>query len=147
MAIAGNSTFFEYAARSLWRIQARRDTDEPSFDLGFYHEKSNNSRRFRPIGYRIEVDDVAGTIRVRPQDVRQVPELAEAAGYTEESLEAALQELQPASEQTLAAYLGESVGRVRSGLFRLEERRRIVRFRGVGGSQWSLLDVIHRAPP
>ena len=119
------STFFEYAARSLWRIQASRDTDEPSFDLGFYHEKSNNSRRFRPIGYRVQVDDANETICIRPQDVRVVPELAEGRPLGERLVEALLggaltvRELADVLETSRGSIEG-TVGRLRqSGKVRL----------------------------
>lgn len=119
------STFFEYAARSIWRVQARREMDEPSFDIGVYHEKANNSRRFQPLGYRIEVDERGEAIYFKPQDVRKVPELAEGGKTLSEGIMSLLLE-HTRTVQELAESLDTSVATVRVRLQRLGTKVRKV---------------------
>ncbi|MFC2000423.1 AAA family ATPase [Chloroflexota bacterium] len=69
------SSYFVNNPRSVWHICKAQEVGESSFSVALYHEKSNDSNLFPPIGLRIDYDNHAGTTSVELQDVRRVPEL------------------------------------------------------------------------
>jgi hypothetical protein len=77
------SIMYEYMARAIWFVRSSSEPETQQLDLGLYHEKHNNTPRFRPFGYHFHIDQDKGAIRISGQDIRRVPELAEGLGLAE----------------------------------------------------------------
>ncbi len=78
------STFFEYLARNIWQVKSSMDKDRIS--CGLFHEKSNYTKRHKPIG--IEICHFEDSIIIDSLNLESIPEMMERMGWEVRILQA-----------------------------------------------------------
>lgn len=126
------STFFEYLARNIWQVRSIRDKDR--LTCGLFHEKSNYTRRHKPIGIEIcHYDDSIIIDRCEPETI---PEMLERMGWETRILQAltkgALTQKELSSEMIADE---KDKGTINTYLNRLKKKGKVV---NLDGHTWGL---------
>lgn len=69
------SVYWSNSARKTWNFKRIQDEGEDVIHIGMFNRKSNDGRRDKPLGFRLEFDGDSGPVTVKREDVRDVPEL------------------------------------------------------------------------
>lgn len=123
------TTFHRNLARSVWEAHAYAVPGENSVAIGLFNTKSNMTGLQRPIGLEFQFDGDDGPVRVLPREVTDIPEVGDKAP-TRDRILALLPRTGPLSITDIAKHLGISYDTVKKTLYRLEERKRVVRLDG-----------------
>lgn len=66
------SVYKKNACRMVWHLRREQDVDETQMHLAAFNVKTNLSRKHRPLGWRVQFDEEAETVRFRAVDVGDV---------------------------------------------------------------------------
>jgi hypothetical protein len=138
------SQLFTAGPRAIWEMTKSQEMDSSESLLGLFNRKSNNDRRHRDIGLRVEYSPspVADSIRYYPADPHTAPGISDSASL----IDRLLAELRQgkATVKTLADELQEKEASVRTALRREYSRggsARVVRLGEGREPEWGLRDM------
>lgn len=126
------SVFFEYLARNIWQVRAVRDKDR--LTCGLFHEKSNYTRRHKPIG--IEICHYDDSIIIDSCELESIPEMMERMGWEARILQVLSKGALSIGDLTIemGAELKEK-GVINTNLYRLRKKGKVI---NLEGHKWGL---------
>ena len=126
------STFFHYLARNIWQVKSTRDNDR--LTCGLFHEKSNYTRRHKPIG--IEICHYDDCIIIDSFEPESVPEMLERMGW-ETRILAGLKSGALTLEDLVLEMTADNKekGTIKTSLYRLRKKGKVVM---IDGKKWGL---------
>lgn len=124
------SGMFNYMARSVWEIMGMSKDD--TTHVAAFHRKANTGKKWQPIGWRYDFDDIARTVAISQEQPRTVLEFAATLPLQDQI--AAIVTHGPASIPDLAAELDAKETTVKRVLYRYKNTRFVQQ-----GNEWALL--------
>lgn len=124
------SIFFWNRARAVWEIRKNQNIGEDSIEVGLFHRKSNRSKLFHSLGYKLTFGN--GMIQIDPTDVKAIPALA--AGLHLRDRIRDLLEAGPFSEEEIVKELQADKDQVHARLYELRKNGLVER----EGKDWLL---------
>lgn len=132
VAILGNSTYFTYYSRNIFELRGKRDEmDENRMHIALFHQESNYSKKYQPLGFCLDYTD--STIVINRQDV-SVSEFLERASQTKQLCDF-LKDGSKSRQEMLKAFPELSANRIDVMLSRARKRGIIV---ALGSGMWGL---------
>lgn len=125
------SVYFTYYARNIFELKAKVDElNEDSIHLALLHQESNYSKRYSPLGFRLDYTDT--TIKIESEPI-SISEFLEKASQTKALLEFLRDGAK--SVKAISTELGLSDNRARVLLSRSKKRGLII---NLGSGMWGL---------
>ena len=123
------SSYKRHLARSMWELRRGGD-DGNAFEIGLFHRKSNNSRRSKPFGLKVDIqtddNEIAQLATFRRCDVEDSPELATSLSIAAR-IEGMLKRGALDIEEIREDFPDKSAGVVNAELARMVKRGRLTR--------------------
>ena len=130
-AIQGNSTYYTYYSRNIFRLQRSKDkAEEDEMRVALFHEEGNFSGKYKPQGFRLNY--TKETISI-VQEAASISEYLEGANQTKTLLDFLKNGAKSVS--AIAVEIGASDNRTRSLLSKLKSRGLIM---GLGSGMYAL---------
>jgi hypothetical protein len=124
------SVYWTNLARSTWFLQQDHDTGE----IGFFNRKANLGRKGKPIGFRLDVDDAAGTVTI-DRATLTAPEMIEQMSVVQRILAVLASGSKGVDE--IVEEVGSSRGVVANRLTFAKRQGKVV---NIGRGQWALAE-------
>ena len=125
------STYFTYYSRNIFELKGKQDElDENQMHVALFHQESNYSKRYQPMGFNLQYTD--SSISITPEDV-SLSAFLERASQTK-----ALCEFLKEGAKSLASIqteIGLSINKTRSLLSKSERKGIII---SLGSGMWGL---------
>lgn len=125
------SAYFRNAARSAWEVRKVQNAGEDELSIGMFHNKTNLSKLFPPIGIRIVFTN--DTITFASEDTKTVADFMEELSLSQRITE--LLKSGPLPTKEIANYTGKSYDVTNVTLKRLSKRMQVIKV----GDKWGLL--------
>ena len=129
------SVYWTNYPRNVFHIKASQSQEEDVTHVGLFHEKANDGRLMRPMGFRLEFLNDGAKVSVAREDVKDIPEFEESLSLTDRIKVAIRQnQFNPMSIQEIAEYLQAKPDTVTKAL-----RRNSELFASLPGNRWGLM--------
>lgn len=127
------------ASRSVFELKGSEEQD--GLNIGLWHRKSNNTRRIKPLGFKVEFKEEA--ISFSQQDIRNLPDFAKDMVLQDRI--AGVLKREPLSIEAIAEKLDVSSATIKTILNRFKSR--FVRLPIPLQNAWALLETSAVTPP
>lgn len=124
------STYFTYYSRNIFELRRAEIVNPDELSIGLFHQESNYSRKFEPMGFHLTYTEDA--ITIEPEEV-QFAQFSERVSQTKRILDYLKDGAK--SLVAIAQYLESSNAQTSVVLYRLKKAKKIV---ALGSSIWGL---------
>ena len=130
------SVYWTNYPRNVFNIKGAQEEGATSCFVGLFHEKTNDGRLMKPMGFRLEFIDEGEVVRVHKENVGDIPELEENLGLVDRITNALRRNrYKPMTVTDLADELEAKAGSIRQAL----SRQANTRFVKLSDNRWGLL--------
>lgn len=120
------SAIYEYYSRSIWEAKKAQTAGEDEIHIALHHRKSNESKLYKPTGYRFYFNEDKTTIT--RESLKDVPEFRQEM-KTQDKVFYTLQELGRADTATIAEAGEFTEAQVKASLSRLKDKNKVINFK------------------
>lgn len=119
------SVYKTNASRSVFQLKKVQDAGANEYELGLYHEKVNEGRPLKPIGYKSvftnNENGIATKVEFQPIDILDNPALAASASLPDR-IDNYLKQVTTSSMEEISEFLDVDEAKVRTELYRNKKR-------------------------
>jgi len=120
------SQFFTALARSIAEVRTSQEANGNELYVAIYHRKNNIGRLYRPFALRFVFEGNHGPVKVLPQDIGELPDLAEGLSVPERILNLLTHSSKPMFPKEVADQLGIAGNTARQTLRRMLRKGQVV---------------------